>query len=155
MGLLTRRNSQQSELPNKGTQMSRKWSLRQLIVKTCYKAPERDTAEASASQTGIIESGDCKIDLAERTVTLHGQELQLTSEEFDVLVFLAGHPQRLVTQRTMLRTSWAANRLEQTDFLKTLISLRKKLDAAGPGQHYLRTEPWVIYRFDPTSSSAA
>jgi hypothetical protein len=36
----------------------------------------------------------------------------------------------------------------------TLISLRKKLDAAGPGKHYLRTEPWIIYRFDPTSSPA-
>ena len=104
---------------------------------------------------GTIESGDFKIDLDRRTVTLCGLELWLTSEEFDVLVFLAGHPQSLVTPRTMLATSWTANRLQQTEFLKVLISLRKKLDAAGPGKHYLRTEPWVIYRFEPDSSSAA
>jgi len=129
--------------------------LRQLFAKTWETAPERDTAEESVSLTGMIESGDFKIDLAERTVTLRRQELRLTSEEFDVLVFLAGHPRRLVTPHTMLATSWTANGLRQTEFLRALMSLRKKLDAAGHGKHYLRTEPWVIYRFDPTSSSAA
>ena len=99
---------------------------------------------------GIIESGDFKIDLDRRTVTLCGEELRLTSQEFDVLVFLASHPQNLVTPRTILATSWSTNRQRQTEFLRVLISLRKKLDVAEPGQHYLRTEPWVIYRFDPT-----
>ena len=104
---------------------------------------------------GTIESGDFRIDLAERTASLCGQPLQLTSQEFDVLVFLASHPQRVVTPRTMLATSWSGNRLRQTEFLKVLLSLRKKLEAVGPDRHYLRTEPWVLYRFDPTSSSAA
>jgi two-component system KDP operon response regulator KdpE len=103
----------------------------------------------------MIESGDFKIDLVERTVTLRGQELRLASEEFDVLVFLAGHPQNVVTPRTVLATSWPTSQLRQTEFLRALISLRNKLDIAGPDQHYLRTEPFVIYRFDPTSSSAA
>jgi DNA-binding response OmpR family regulator len=102
----------------------------------------------------MIESGDFHIDLAKRTVTLHGQELPLTSDEFDVFVFLAGHPQRLVTPNTMVSADWTTNRLRQTDFLRALISLRKKLDAAGPDKHYLRIEPWVLYRFDPTPSSA-
>jgi two-component system KDP operon response regulator KdpE len=88
-------------------------------------------------------------------VALRDQELRLTPEEFDVLVFLSSHPQRLVTPRTTLAPSWRANRLRQTEFLTTLISLRKKLDAAGPGKHYLRTEPWILYRFDPASSSRA
>jgi DNA-binding response OmpR family regulator len=135
--------------------MTRSWSLRQVFAKTWDRAPQRDNAQASVSLTGMIESGDFKIDLDERTVALRGQELRLTSEEFDVLVFLVGHRQSLVTARTMLATTWTANRVRKTEFLRTLISLRQKLDAAGPGQHYLRTEPWVIYRFDPTSSSAA
>jgi DNA-binding response OmpR family regulator len=129
--------------------MSKKWSLRKLFAYTRDRAPEED--DESAPLTGIIESGDLMIDLDKRTVTLRRQELRLTSEEFDVLVFLAGHPRRLVTPHTMLATSWTANRLRQTEFLRVLISLRKKLDAVGPGKHYLRTEPWVIYRFDPIS----
>jgi two-component system KDP operon response regulator KdpE len=135
--------------------MTGSWSLRQLFAKTWDRTPEQDTAEESVSLRGMIESGDFKIDLDGRTVTLCGQELRLTSEEFDVLVFLADHPQSLVTRRTMLATIWTANRLRQTEFLRALFSLRKKLDAAAPGKHYLRTEPWVVYRFDPTSSPAA
>ena len=46
--------------------------------------------------TGVLEAGDFKIDLGERTVALRGQELRLMSEECDVLVFLAGHPRRVV-----------------------------------------------------------
>ena len=135
--------------------MTRSWSLRQVFAKTWDRASERDAAQESVFLTGMIESGDFKIDLDERTVGLRGQELRLTSEEFDVLVFLVGHRQRLVTPDTVLATTWTANRVRKTEFLRALISLRKRLDAAGPGQHYLRTEPWVIYRFDPTSSSAA
>ena len=134
--------------------MTRNWSLRQLFAKKNVGSPDTELAEQSVSLTGMIESGDFKIDLAARSVTLRGEDLPLTSEEFDVLVFLAGHPQRLVTPHTMLATSWTANGLRQTEFLRVLMSLRKKLDAAGHGKHYLKTEPWVIYRFDPTSSAA-
>jgi two-component system KDP operon response regulator KdpE len=134
--------------------MNRNWSLGQLFAKTCDKASVQDTAKESASVTRRIRFGDFKIDLDERIVTLCDRELWLTSEEFDVLVFLASHPRSLVTPQTMLARSSTANQLGQTKFLTTLISLRKKLDAAGHGRHYLQTEPWVIYRFDPTASSA-
>lgn len=134
--------------------MARNWNLRQLFAEKKNKTTERETAEQSVSLTGMIESGDFKIDLVTRTVTLRGENLSLTTEEFDVLVFLAGHPQRMITPRTMLATSWTANGLRQTEFLRVLMSLRKKLDASGNGKHYLKTEPWIIYRFDPSSSAA-
>ena len=129
--------------------------LRQPFAKIADRTPEPDIAEERIPLTGMIESGDFKMDLVERTVTLRGRELRLTSEEFDVLVFLAGHPQNVVTPRTVLATSWPTSQLRQTAFLIALISLRNKLDVAGPDQRYLRTEPFVIYRFDPTSSPAA
>jgi two-component system KDP operon response regulator KdpE len=135
--------------------MARNWNLRQFFAEKKNTTAEKEVVEQSESLTGMIESGDFKIDLSARSVTLRGENLLLTAEEFDVLVFLAGHPQRMVTPHTMLATSWTASGLRQTQFLRVLMSLRKKLDAAGQGKHYLKTEPWVIYRFDPTSSSAA
>jgi DNA-binding response OmpR family regulator len=129
--------------------------LRQPFAKIVDRTPEPDPAEDSIPLNRMIESGDFKMDLVERTVTLRGRELRLTSQEFDVLVFLAGHPKNVVTPRTVLATSWPTSQLRQTAFLRALISLRNKLHAAGPDQSYLRTEPFVIYRFDSTSSSAA
>jgi DNA-binding response OmpR family regulator len=133
--------------------MTRSWSLLQAVARSPDRASERDTVQESVSSTGMIESGDFRINLDERTVALRGQELRLTSEEFDVLVFLVGHRQSLVTPDTLLATTWTANQVRRTEFLRALLSLRKKLDASGPDQHYLRTEPWIIYRFDPASSS--
>jgi two-component system KDP operon response regulator KdpE len=134
--------------------MNRNGSLRQRVAQTCDKASEQDTAKETTSVTRRIRFGDFKIDLDERIVTLRDHELRLTAEEFDVLVFLARHPRSLVTPQTRLARSSTANQLGQTKFLTTLISLRKKLDAAGHGKHYLQTEPWILYRFDPTASSA-
>jgi DNA-binding response OmpR family regulator len=131
--------------------MTGPWAFRQLITKNLKS--ERVVAEEEASIAQVIESGAFKIDLSQRIASLGGQELQLTSEEFDVLVFLSGHPQKLVTPNTVLSTNWSLNGSRHTQFLRVLLSLRAKLEAAEPGQHYLRTEPWVLYKFD--SSSAA
>ena len=48
-----------------------------------------------------------RIDIGSRSVTLREEKLELTSEEFDVLVFLVSHPQGLITPYTILATSWA------------------------------------------------
>ncbi len=131
------------------------WSRRNPLGDERERKPAREMARESAQMGEIIESGDFEIDLAQRTATLRGQELQLTSEEFDVLVFLARHPKRLVTPHTMLATNWSANGPRQTAFLRCLLSLRDKLEAAGGGRHYLRTEPWVVYRFESALPSAS
>lgn len=128
--------------------MAAPWSLRQLFTKTAIAVRGGDCPAE------VIEAGDFKINALERIATVRGERLPLTREEFDVLVFMTTHPQRVVTPRTTLTTSWTQDKSHQTEFLKTLLSLRRKLEALGAGQ-YLRTEPWVIYRFDPNPSFAA
>lgn len=117
--------------------------------------PKQQIAEGSAHSADTIESGDFQINLAKRTATVCGRELQLTSEEFDVLVFLSKHPQRLVTPHTMLATKWVVSGPRQTAFLSSLISLRNKLDSTEAGKRYLRTEPWVIYHFNPAPTKSS
>jgi DNA-binding response OmpR family regulator len=131
--------------------MAESRSLRQLFAKN-PRAVLRNVEGPASSETA--EVGDFTINTAERTAMLRGQDLRLTSEEFDVLVFLTTHPQRCITPHTILATSWTSDGLHQAEFLKALLSLRKKLDAVVAGNQYLRTEPWVIYKFDPRSSFA-
>ncbi len=95
----------------------------------------------------VIVTGDFRIDLATRSVTLRGRELRLTPEEFDLLVFLTSHPKKMIMPSTTLSTNWPGHGIRQTDFFHVLLSLQKKLDETG--EHYLRTEPWIVYRFDP------
>jgi DNA-binding response OmpR family regulator len=131
--------------------MAGTWSLRRVFRKSTTKPANVDAVPSAAK----IEIGDFVINTIERTATVQGENLRLTSAEFDVLVFLTTHPQRCVTPRTVLATNWTDDDHHQTEFLKALLSLRRKLDAVADGKQYLRTEPWVIYRFEPRSSFAA
>ena len=132
--------------------MIRGAGLHEFFAKIFSQESRRHPAESHPLQD-VIESGDFTIDVSHQTVSLRGENLELSSEEFDVFLFLVNHPQRLITPRTVLTTSWTKNTPRETAFLRVLLSLRKKLDAGGAGKHYLRTEPWVVYRFDPTPST--
>lgn len=100
----------------------------------------------------IIEAGDFRLDLSARRAAVRGQQLQLTAEEFDMLVFLAGHPRRIVTPRTSLTTRWGEQEVRQADFLRVLTSLRQKIASVEGQTSYIRIEPWVFYRFDPAAA---
>ena len=131
--------------------MAATWSLRQLFAAGSKENVQEPETESTID---VLEVGDFRLDTRRHTATLRGGPLQLTGEEFDVLVFLTANPQRVVTPQTTLATHWTGARTQQAQFLKVLLSLRKKLETAATGQQYLRTEPWVIYRFDPVSSTS-
>jgi DNA-binding response OmpR family regulator len=95
--------------------MAESWSLRQLFAKN-PRAALRNVEDPASSET--VEVGDFTIHTAERTAMLRGQDLRLTSEEFDVLVFLTTHPQSCITPHTILATSWTSDGLHQTEFLR-------------------------------------
>ena len=99
----------------------------------------------------VIEAGDFVIDLKRFTASVRGHDLRLTAAEFELLVFLVGHRRKVVTPRTLLVTRWTPREVHQEDFLPVLQSLRRKLEAEIPTQHYLRTEPWLLCRFEPSA----
>lgn len=96
-----------------------------------------------------LNAGDFSVDLTQRRVKIRNHEIHLTADEFELLVFLLKHPKKVVTSQTMLSTHWEGGRVHQARFMQVLLSLQKKLDAANVGVHYIRTEPLVVYRFDP------
>ena len=129
--------------------MRRRWTRVRKMISARNRIPQSEISQQGLLG-GIIESGDFSIHLVGRTATVRGVLLDLSAEEFDVLVFMASHPRSVITPRTMLATNWPSHRIRQIEFLRALVSLRGKLNAlVAPGKQYLRTEPWVAYRFDP------
>jgi two-component system KDP operon response regulator KdpE len=117
-----------------------------------YFVRARDTVRkinqtAANEADAIVEAGDFQINVKTRSARLHGKRLELTSPEFDLLLFLINHPRRLVTNQTRLATNWSSAAIRQTEFLQTLLSLQKKLESVDRTRCYIRTEPWVFYRF--------
>jgi len=102
-----------------------------------------------------MEAGDFRIDMQNHQATVRGACLHLSAAEFDLLVFLVKHPRKLISPRTLLTTRWSSDHVRQTEFLPLLMGLRKKImEVGGESSHYLRTEPWIFYRFETTRDAS-
>ena len=98
--------------------------------------------------TEAIVRGGLVIDRERFRVLRDGEEVRLTPKEFELLTFLAQHPGRVLTHRTLLRAIWGPNVLDQPEHLRVLVgSLRKKIEPTPSAPRYILTEPWVGYRF--------
>jgi two-component system KDP operon response regulator KdpE len=97
---------------------------------------------------GVINRGDLVIDVDRRKVVRGGDELRLTPKELELLLFLAQHAGRVLTHRAILKAIWGPNAVDQPEHLRVLVnSLRRKLERDPSNPQYIRTEPWVGYRF--------
>ncbi len=101
----------------------------------------------------MLESGDFRVDLESRKVTVRNAELHLTPKEFDLLVYFVRHAGKVLTHRTLLAAVWGGDYVEQDQYLRVFVgNLRKKLEKEVAGQNYIVTEPWVGYRFFPEAT---
>lgn len=95
-----------------------------------------------------IVRGGLVIDRQRFRVLRDGDEVRLTPKEFELLMFLAQHPGRVLTHRTILKAVWGAHVVDQPEHLRVLVgSLRKKIEPNPSTPKYILTEPWVGYRF--------
>lgn len=96
-----------------------------------------------------IQIGDFHIDLQTRIVSVGGKEVHLTPKEFDLLVYLARHPEKVLTHSVLLKAVWGPQSIQQPEYLRVFINqLRKKIEP-DESPRYILTEPWVGYRFRP------
>ncbi len=117
-------------------------------VRAALRRAPRD-GEGDTAPT-LVEEGDFRVNLETRVVTVQGREVHLTPKEFELLVYLARHPGKVLTHRTLLAAIWGGESVEQTEYLRVFVGqLRKKVEPDHAKPRYILTEPWVGYRFDP------
>jgi len=105
-------------------------------------------SEPAADGDEVIVRGDLTIDRCRHQVRRSTETIRLTPKEFDLLVFMAQRPGRVLTHRTILKAIWGPHAIDQPEHLRVLLrSLRKKLEHDPSRPRYIETEPWVGYRF--------
>src|SRR5881392_157129 len=105
---------------------------------------------SNGTDVASFEAGDFRIDIDARRVHVRGNEVRLTPKEFELFVYMARHPNRVITHRTLLEAVWGEASQEQPEYLRVFMGqLRKKLEPDPSNPRYLVTEPWVGYRFNP------
>ena len=101
-------------------------------------------------EAASLDAGDFRVDLDARRVHVRGSEVRLTPKEFELFLYMARHPSRVLTHRTLLEAVWGEASQEQPEYLRVFMGqLRKKLEPDPSNPKYLVTEPWVGYRFNP------
>ena len=113
-------------------------------------ALRRSGGAAAARSDASFDAGDFRIDMDARRVHTQGREVRLTPKEFDLFVYMARHPNRVLTHAALLEAVWGQASQEQPEYLRVFMGqLRKKLEPDPSNPRYLVTEPWVGYRFNP------
>jgi two-component system KDP operon response regulator KdpE len=128
--------------------ITKPFSINELLARV--RAALRRASVPLQPEASVIEIADFRIDVPARKVEVRRQEVHLTPKEFDLLVYLARHPGKVVTHRALLTAVWGPNSAEQPEYLRVFVgNLRKKLESDEGTPRYIVTEPWVGYRFEP------
>jgi two-component system KDP operon response regulator KdpE len=117
----------------------------------------RATLRRSVSEPDLasFDTGDFRVDFEARRIRVRSSEVRLTPKEFELFVYMARHPNRVLAHGTLLRAIWGDGSVASPEYLRVFISqLRKKLEAEPSRPRYLLTEPWVGYKFNPLGSTA-
>jgi two-component system KDP operon response regulator KdpE len=95
----------------------------------------------------VFEVGELRIDLARREVSVAGQRVHLTPNEFKLLTILAKNAGKVLTHRHLLKEIWGPGAEAEAHYLRVYMNqLRQKLESDPARPRYLLTEPGVGYR---------
>ncbi len=100
-----------------------------------------------AVTTVVYEFGSFRLDPAERLLQKDGQPIPLTPKAFDLLVYLAERPGRLVEKQALMSALWPDAVVEEANLAYNISALRKALGDGHDGEHVIQTVPTRGYRF--------
>lgn len=85
--------------------ISKPFSLREVIARV--KAVLRRTAEVQAAQPDILTYGGLSMDIAQKRVTIDGEDVALTKKEFEIMKLLLKSPGKVFSREDILAQIWS------------------------------------------------
>lgn len=105
--------------------------------------PSQDDKDGS----GSVVCGPVRIDLKRRIVMKHDEEVHLSKREWDLLYFMARHPDHVLTHKLILKEVWGPAHVEDTAYLRVYVNqLRQKLEDDPASPKFLVTDSGIGYR---------
>ena len=96
----------------------------------------------------VVKIRGLKIDKTARRVWVNGEETQFTTKEFDLLTFLAEHPNRVFTKEEIFREVWDMDSVGDIATVTVHIKkIREKIEYNTAKPQYIETIWGVGYRF--------
>ena len=94
----------------------------------------------------VLQAGDLELDLGAHIVKVHGQRVQLTLKEYELLRLFMENINRVFTREQLLSNIWESDYFGETRTVDVHVgTLRTKLQDCGS---YIRTVRGVGYRME-------
>ncbi len=122
-----------------------------LEVKARIKAIFRrmEPKKGVVEDTGILESGDLKLDREGRRAYIQGKEIGLTAKEFEVLELLMLNPDKVYSRENLLKLVWGTDYPGDVRTVDVHIRrLREKIELSPSEPRYVHTKWGVGYYFN-------
>ncbi|MCD7825214.1 MAG: response regulator transcription factor [Clostridiaceae bacterium] len=129
--------------------MTKPFSPSELVarVKAHLSRYERLT-NSGMPQNEIIQIRSLKIDKTARRVYMDGEEKAFTTKEFDLLTFLASHPNRVFSKEELFKEIWEMESVGDIATVTVHIKkIREKIEKSTSKPQYIETIWGVGYRF--------
>lgn len=98
---------------------------------------------------GVVADGDLTLDPRARTAERAGQQLGLTTREFDLLAFFLTNPREAFTRTELLRRVWDWDFGDESTVTVHVRRLREKVEQDPSNPTRLRTVWGTGYRWEP------
>ena len=129
--------------------MTKPFSPSELVARVKAHLARYDRLIGSAAEKNkIIEIRGLKIDTTARRVWVNGEEKTFTTKEFDLLAFLAAHPNHVYTKDDLFREIWDMESVGDIATVTVHIKkIREKIELDTSNPQYIETLWGVGYRF--------
>lgn len=108
----------------------------------------RNNQRARSDRHVVCDDGNLQINLADGTAMRHGQAVELTPTESQLLMYLVSKRGRIVPHRELLINVWGPEYADEAQYLSVYIRyLRQKLEDDPAHPRYIRTRWKVGYYF--------
>ncbi len=129
--------------------MTKPFSPSELVARVkAHMARYERLVGSAVEENKIIEIRGIKIDITARRVWVNGEEKTFTTKEFDLLTFLASHPNHVYTKDELFSEIWDMESIGDIATVTVHIKkIREKIEFDTSKPQYIETIWGVGYRF--------
>jgi DNA-binding response OmpR family regulator len=131
--------------------MTKPFSVGELVarVKAHLSRYDRLITDNQTRQKDEIQIRGIRIDQLSRKVFVNEKEISFTSKEYDLLLFLAQHPNQVFSKEDLFEKIWGLDSMGDTATVTVYIGkLREKIELHPSKPQYIETIWGVGYRFN-------
>jgi DNA-binding response OmpR family regulator len=127
--------------------LAKPFSPRELVLRVTSLLRRDDRFEGRTLVPKQLVRGALTIDLASRTATMAGRDLELTVRQLDLLAYLATYPGVTLTKHELLRRVWGWDFGDASTVAVHVRRLREKLELDPSDPQWVLTSRGGGYRF--------